>query len=211
MISCYFLRSQPSPTRGYIGFTVDPERRLQQHHSAYGAKATKQNRPWEFVVVVSGFGSQTAAKCFEFAWQQPRTPWRSMQALLRQKGLLHAHASYTALNGLTKDLVKDDDDVVWRLRVLAVMLSMDVWKGLTVCFASAADKERARVRPGAQQPLAIERSAVQVLPAAAPRAPRARAPIVRAEAAPKQGGKKRAREDAAGGEGDSDGVIVVDD
>jgi len=65
-------------------------------------KATKKNRPWEYVVVVSAFASSTAAKCFEYAWQQPRTPWRTMQALLRAKGLhRRAHESYTTLNGLT--------------------------------------------------------------------------------------------------------------
>ena len=59
----------------------------------------------------------------------------------RTRASISAHASYTALNGLTKDLVKGNDDVLWRLRVLAVMLSMDVWHGLAVQFALAADKE----------------------------------------------------------------------
>lgn len=222
MPSCYLLRSLPSPSRPYVGFTVDTERRIQQHHGAYGAKATRKHRPWEYVVVVSGFPSNTAAKYFEFAWQHPRTPWRLMQSLMQLKGLIHAHATYTAVRGLTTGLVQDSDGVLWHLRVLAVMLSMDVWRGLTVRFATAADKERARVRPGAPQPLAIERSTVQALPAAAaPRAsaapvagqaaaPRARAPIPRAPAAPARIGKKRAREDATGAAGD-DVVIVVDD
>ena len=222
MSCCYLLRSLASPSRSYIGYTVDPAARIKRHNGIGGAKATQRHRPWEYVCVVSGFTSQTAAKCFEFAWQQPRTPWRTMQRVLQLKGLIHAHASYTALKGLTTDLVKDSDGVLWHLRVLAVMLSMDVWKGLSVRFATVADKERARVHPGVQQPLAIERSAVEALPAAAaPRAgaallagqagaPRARAAILRVPAAPAQGGKKRARE--AEGKGDCDEIeIVVDD
>lgn len=224
MSCCYLLRSLVSPTRSYIGYTVDPAARLKRHNGIGGAKATQRHRPWEYVCVVSGFTSQTAAKCFEFAWQQPRTPWRAMQSLLQHKGLISAHASYTALNGLTKDLVKGNDDVLWRLRVLAVMLSMDVWQGLTVQFALAAHKECACVHPGAPQPAAIERSAVQAFPAAA--APRSRAAlpgqagtraravelvaraVAQAPRAPaaayvQSGGKKRARED-------SESVIFVE-
>ena len=205
MPHCYLLRSQPCPTVSYVGFTVDPAQRLRRHHSAHGAKATKTNRPWEYVVVVSGFASSTAAKCFEYAWQQPRTPWRAMQALLRAKGLMGAHESYTTLNGLTKDLLKDSDSVLWRLRVLAVMLGMGVWQGLTVQFGAAVDRDRARVHAGAPQPLSIERCIVQAFPAAA--APRARGALPAARVAPvpaaQRGGKKRPRVS------DEEAVIIV--
>ncbi len=63
-----------------------------------------------------------------------------MQTLLQLKGLFSAHSYYIALNGLTKDLIKGDGDVLWCLRVLAVMLSMDVWQVLMVQLALVADK-----------------------------------------------------------------------
>ena len=68
-------------------------------------RPTKKDRPWEYVVVVSGFASSTAAKCFEYAWQQPRTPWRTMHCHAgtpaRKGPHRRAHESYTTLNGLT--------------------------------------------------------------------------------------------------------------
>ena len=45
MPDCYLLRSQPSPTISYVGFTVDPVQRLQRHHSAHGAKANQEEPP----------------------------------------------------------------------------------------------------------------------------------------------------------------------
>ena len=104
MPCCYLLRSRASPTRSYIGYTVDPAARLKRHNGIGGAKATRNHRPWEYVCVVSGFTSDTAAKCFEYAWQQPRTPWPQMQERLRIKGLLGATPAYAALRALTKDL-----------------------------------------------------------------------------------------------------------
>lgn len=157
MACCYLLRSQPSPQRSYIGYTVDIDARLSRHNGLMsgGAKPTQKHRPWEYVCVVSGFASDTAAKCFEYAWQQPRTPWTKMAARLRLKGLMGATRAYSALRALIKDLPKDSDTVVWNLRVLAVMLGMEQWQGLTVQFAHAADKARARVAEAVAQPQAI--------------------------------------------------------
>ena len=212
MACCYLLRSQPSPQRSYIGYTVDIDARLSRHNGLMsgGAKPTQKHRPWEYVCVVSGFASDTAAKCFEYAWQQPRTPWTKMAARLRLKGLMGATRAYSALRALIKDLPKDSDTVVWNLRVLAVMLGMEQWQGLTVQFAHAADKARARAAVALAQPGAVLRGLVQPFSAVAAGAERARGVRVAAAgalpAARGLQGKKRPRQ-AFG----SDEVVIVED
>jgi predicted GIY-YIG superfamily endonuclease len=72
---CYLLRSQnpKHPYKTYVGFTVNPHRRLRQHNGVLkhgGAwKTKKAGRPWEFAVIVHGFSTQKLALQFEWAWQ----------------------------------------------------------------------------------------------------------------------------------------------
>jgi hypothetical protein len=71
---CYLLRSlDPKHTnKTYVGFTVDPKRRLRQHNGVVqgGARTTsRQGRPWEFTSVIHGFPSQVKGLQFEWAWQ----------------------------------------------------------------------------------------------------------------------------------------------
>ena len=60
--ACYLLRSKAPTRKGrtYVGFTVDPERRIRQHNGEIvsGAKSTRSGRPWEMLMVVSGFHSK---------------------------------------------------------------------------------------------------------------------------------------------------------
>lgn len=77
-LGCYLLVSRSSERRSagqtYVGFTIDPPRRLKQHNGDLkygGAKRTMRHRPWEMVAVVHGFASKTQALQFEWAWQNP--------------------------------------------------------------------------------------------------------------------------------------------
>jgi len=64
---CYLLISEK---RTYIGATVDPDRRLQQHNGLLsgGARATR-GKIWNRVCYVSGFPDWNAALQFEWAWK----------------------------------------------------------------------------------------------------------------------------------------------
>eukprot|EP00899_Mesostigma_viride_P006636 jgi/Mesvir1/15974/Mv08283-RA.1 len=74
--ACYLLCSMNATFKGrtYIGFTVNPPRRIRQHNGELvnGARFTSRYRPWEMVLVVFGFSSQRQALQFEWAWQHPK-------------------------------------------------------------------------------------------------------------------------------------------
>lgn len=70
---CYLLESLSQKHRTYIGFTVDPRRRIRQHNGEIpnGAWKTRRWRPWKMVLIVWGLPNKIAALQFEHAWQHP--------------------------------------------------------------------------------------------------------------------------------------------
>lgn len=98
--------------RTYIGYTVDPNRRLKQHNKgrqAGGAYRTSNKGPWEMVLIIHGFPNDITALRFEWAWQHPDTS-RRLQHVTKKKA---------------REKVYD-----FRIRVLSEMLSVGPWNRL---------------------------------------------------------------------------------
>ncbi|CBK22023.2 uncharacterized protein [Blastocystis hominis] len=72
---CYLLRSLNEKYRNstYIGYTVNPKRRIRQHNREIknGAFKTHRAMPWEMICVVCGFPDKREGLRFEWAWQHP--------------------------------------------------------------------------------------------------------------------------------------------
>lgn len=69
----YLLKN--SSRRTYIGYTIDPSRRLRQHNGEIvgGAKRTQKGRPWEMVCYISGFPNKRTALQYEWSNNHPKT------------------------------------------------------------------------------------------------------------------------------------------
>ncbi|CAH8542837.1 unnamed protein product [Schistosoma margrebowiei] len=116
---CYILLSLNPKFRGktYIGFTVNPKRRIRQHNAGClkgGAKSTAGKGPWEMVLIVYGFPNAISALRFEWAWQNPNLSRRLKDSLPVRKSR--------------------ETSFDYRLRVLALMLCSGPWNrlGLTI-------------------------------------------------------------------------------
>ena len=68
-----YLLTSTTTNRTYIGYTIDPHRRLRQHNGEIkgGAKATRNGRPWKLMVAVTGFPSKTLALQYEWRNHHP--------------------------------------------------------------------------------------------------------------------------------------------
>ncbi|KAF5221988.1 hypothetical protein ECC02_004969 [Trypanosoma cruzi] len=88
----YLLTSLDPQCAGeyYIGYTVDPIRRLRQHNGEIvsGAWRTKRRgRPWELLCCVSGFGEDRIALKFEWCWQHPTKSTRLKTQMTQLRGV----------------------------------------------------------------------------------------------------------------------------
>ncbi|XP_047332357.1 dentin sialophosphoprotein [Impatiens glandulifera] len=104
--ACYLLTSLSPRHKGqtYIGFTVNPRRRIRQHNGeiSSGAFRTRKKRPWEMVLCIYGFPTNVSALQFEWAWQHPTISLKAKEAAATMEsisGLAHnIKLAYKMLN-----------------------------------------------------------------------------------------------------------------
>ncbi|XP_035826230.1 structure-specific endonuclease subunit slx1 [Aplysia californica] len=100
--------------RTYIGYTVNPNRRIKQHNTgahAGGAYRTSGRGPWEMILIIHGFPNDVSGLRFEWAWQHPDKSRR--------------------LKGVTGKSRKETQ-YEFRWRVVCNMLRTAPWSGLSL-------------------------------------------------------------------------------
>uniref|UniRef100_A0A182PS63 Structure-specific endonuclease subunit SLX1 homolog n=1 Tax=Anopheles epiroticus TaxID=199890 RepID=A0A182PS63_9DIPT len=124
--------------RTYIGYTVDPNRRIKQHNrgeDAGGARRTSNRGPWTMVLIVHGFPNNISALRFEWAWQQPRVSRRLKQIPELQKKL------------------RKESNFEYNFRILTEMLRMGPWNRLPLVVRWFADEFHREFEVGKKPPL----------------------------------------------------------
>ncbi|KAL0419289.1 UNVERIFIED_CONTAM: Structure-specific endonuclease subunit SLX1 [Sesamum radiatum] len=147
--ACYLLTSLCPRFKGhtYIGYTVNPRRRIRQHNGEIGSGAwrTKRKRPWEMVLCIYGFPTNIAALQFEWAWQHP----------VESLAVRTAAANFKSLGGLAN-----------KIKLAYTMLTLPAWKdlNLTVNFFSTKYQKYTSCCPSLPEQMRTEVCSMDELP-----------------------------------------------
>ncbi|ESQ51574.1 hypothetical protein EUTSA_v10016841mg [Eutrema salsugineum] len=147
--ACYILTSLSPRHKGhtYIGFTVNPRRRIRQHNGEItsGAYRTKKKRPWEMVLCIYGFPTNVSALQFEWAWQHPR----------ESLAVREAAAAFKSFSGLGS-----------KIKLAYTMLTLPAWNSLnlTVNYFSTKYAHHGGLSPSLPPHMKVQVCAMDDLP-----------------------------------------------
>jgi len=158
LYACYLLCSLSVKGKGrtYVGFTVNPRRRIRQHNGelTMGACSTRAFRPWDMVLVVYGFSNQGRALAFEWAWQHPQR-----STIIRDKICLMKKSQLSGVKG--------------KARILKELLAAEKFKGEPLRVQVLDSKYSSSVLPfleAVREDVPIEIAPMEELPQSAPAA-----------------------------------------
>lgn len=104
----YLLKSlNPKyPRRTYIGYTVDPKRRIRQHNGEItgGAKRTIEARPWQMICYIEGFPNQRTGLQYEWINNHPKTKRWNVNGRLKTMAETLLKERFTKTAPLSRDL-----------------------------------------------------------------------------------------------------------
>ncbi|XP_010557184.1 PREDICTED: structure-specific endonuclease subunit SLX1 [Tarenaya hassleriana] len=147
--ACYLLTSLSPRHKGhtYIGFTVNPRRRIRQHNGEItcGAWRTKSKRPWEMVLCLYGFPSNVSALQFEWAWQHPR----------ESLAVREAASAFKSFSGVAN-----------KIKLAYTMLNLPAWQSLnlTVNFFSTKYMHHSALCPSLPEHMKVQVCPMDELP-----------------------------------------------
>ncbi|GFZ01731.1 excinuclease ABC, C subunit, N-terminal [Actinidia rufa] len=147
--ACYLLTSLSPRHKGhsYIGFTVNPRRRIRQHNGEIGsgARRTKSKRPWEMVLCIYGFPTHVSALQFEWAWQHPTG----------SLAVRNAAATFKSLSGFAN-----------KIKLAYTMLTLPSWQNLhlTVNFFSTKYTKHSAGCPSLPEHMRVQFGSMDGLP-----------------------------------------------
>jgi len=79
---CYILQNIENEKKIYIGYTINPSRRIRQHiqeikGGAKYTKNTKDTKSWRMIIIIKGFPNMINALQFEWRLKHPDNKKRS--------------------------------------------------------------------------------------------------------------------------------------
>lgn len=104
----YLLRSlNPKyPRRTYVGYTVNPSRRIRQHNGEItgGAKRTIKARPWQMICYIEGFPDHRTGLQYEWINNHPKTKRWNVKGRLKTMAETLLKERFTKTAPFSRDL-----------------------------------------------------------------------------------------------------------
>ncbi|KAK2595045.1 Slx4p interacting protein [Conoideocrella luteorostrata] len=183
LYTVYVLRSTIRHASLYIGSTPNPPRRLKQHNGESKGGATRTSRdslrPWEMIILVSGFPSMVAALKFEWALTNPhlslhipvesrvsvatqkkkngmpKRPHHSLKSIISNIHLLTGVPSF-ARWPLNVHFLAKEAYSAWQNRIKSLQQSSESGPQILTDFSKPRDKEASSVAAGGIYALPVD-------------------------------------------------------